>query len=158
MLELAAQRTAGAHPFLVTPEHTEAPARRSGPMRCCAPPAQTVIVESSPSRARELARQHLAIYLNMPNYVNNFKQMGYDESDFDEGGSDRLIDGLIAWGDAEDVKARVREHLDAGADHVAVHVVTPNDQPGMDAHRQGGLPVTQWRILGLALAELGRGA
>jgi probable F420-dependent oxidoreductase len=125
MLELARDHTDGAHPYLVTPEHT-ARARTvlgRGPILA---PEQGVVLETDPTRARATARQHLALYLTLPNYVNNFREMGFGDADFADGGSDRLVDGLVAWGDVEAIVERVRRHHAAGADHVAIQAVTPD--------------------------------
>ena len=119
MLELARDRTSGAHPYFVPPEHTERARGVLGPDPFLAP-EQVVVLEAEPARAREIARRHMALYLALPNYVNNLRQLGYDDADFADGGSERLVDAIVAWGDEEAIAGRVREHLDAGADHVAV--------------------------------------
>jgi probable F420-dependent oxidoreductase len=119
MLDLARERTAGAHPYFVPPSHT-ARAREilgAGPLLA---PEQAVVLESDPARARELGRRHMRVYLTLPNYVNNLRALGYEDPDFADGGSDRLVDAIVAWGDEAAIARRVREHLDAGADHVAV--------------------------------------
>ena len=98
MLKLAAERADGAHPYNVNPEHT-AQARAilgQGPYLC---PEQAVVLETDPAKAREIARDFLGIYLALPNYTDNFLRLGFDESDIKNGGSDRLIDSIIAWGD-----------------------------------------------------------
>jgi probable F420-dependent oxidoreductase len=119
MLELARQRTAGAHPYFVPPAHTAKARAILGPVPLLAP-EQVVVSESDPTRARELGRRHMALYLRLPNYVNNLRALGYEDADFADGGSDRLVDAIVAWGDEEAIAVRVREHLDAGADHVAI--------------------------------------
>jgi probable F420-dependent oxidoreductase len=119
MLELARERTAGAHPYFVPPEHTARARAILGPRPLLAP-EQAVVLESDPTRARELARGHMAVYLQLPNYVNNLHELGYEDADFADGGSERLVDAIVAWGDVEAIAARVREHFDAGADHVAI--------------------------------------
>lgn len=144
MLRLAADRTAGAHTFLVTPEHT-AGARAiigDGPLLC---PEQAVLLETDPATARERCRGHLARYLTQPAYRANLAELGFDESDLHGGGSDRLVDALVAWGDETTVRARVTAHLDAGADHVAVQALprTPRD-----------VPDDQWQVLAGPLAAL----
>jgi probable F420-dependent oxidoreductase len=83
-------------------------------------PEQVVVLEADPIRAREIGRQHMAPYLSLPNYVNNLRALGYDDADFADGGNERLVDAIVARGDEEAIAGRVREHLDAGADHVAV--------------------------------------
>jgi probable F420-dependent oxidoreductase len=119
MLELARDRTAGAHPYFVPPAHTARAREILGPRPLLAP-EQVVVLEPDPTRAREIGRRHMAVYLTLPNYVDNLRTLGYDDADFDGGGSDRLVDAIVAWGDEEAIAARVREHLDAGADHVAI--------------------------------------
>jgi probable F420-dependent oxidoreductase len=130
MLELARDRTAGAHPYNVTPEHT-ASAREvlgDGPVLA---PEQGVVLERDPARAREIARESLAIYVGAPNYVNNWMRLGYTQDDVAGGQlSDRLVDGIVAWGSPADVARRLRAHLDAGADHVCVQVLA-GWQPGL---------------------------
>ena len=134
MLALSRDRAAGAHPYLITPEHT-ATAREilgAGPLLA---PEVKVVLDTDPERARTAARGHLAIYLGMPNYTGNLLRLGFTEDDLRDGGSDRLVDALIAWGDEETIAARVQEHLDAGADHVCVQFI----------HDLDGLPIEQWR-------------
>jgi probable F420-dependent oxidoreductase len=138
-LSLAAERSLGAHPYLVTPEHTRAARERMGPDALLAP-EQKAVLESDPDRAREIARDVLPLYLRLPNYTNNLKRQGFSEDDFADGGSDRLVDALVAWGGTDEVLARVAEHHEAGADHVALQVL------GSD-----GLPRNEWRALGEAL-------
>jgi probable F420-dependent oxidoreductase len=141
MLELAAERTDGAHPYNVTPEHT-AQARKilgPNPMLC---PEQAVILETDASKARQIGRKFLEVYLKLPNYRNNWIRLGYSEEDCNNGGSDRLVDALIAWGDVGAIRDRVRAHHAAGADHVCIQVLS--DVPK-------SLPMTQWRELASAL-------
>lgn len=141
MLRLAAERAAGAHPYFVPPEHT-AFAREvmgPGPLLC---PEQAVVLETDPTRAREIARGHMAMYLQLPNYTNNLLRLGFTADDVADGGSDRLVDAIVAWGDEETVAARVRAHHDAGADHVCVQVV-PADPTAA--------PVAEWRRLASVL-------
>jgi probable F420-dependent oxidoreductase len=123
MIELARERADGAHPYLVTPDHT-ARARGILGARPFLAPEQGFVLETDPSRARAIAREHLMGYLQLPNYVNSWREEGFGDDDFEHGGSDRLVDALIAWGDADAIRARVREHLHGGADHVAVQPVT----------------------------------
>jgi probable F420-dependent oxidoreductase len=97
-------------------------------------PEQPVVLETDAAKARQTARVHLATYLGLPNYVNNLLRLGLTEDDVANGGSDRLVDSIVAWGDEETIAARVRAHRDAGADHVCVQVLTgdvtafPRDQ------------------------------
>jgi probable F420-dependent oxidoreductase len=122
MLALAAQRTAGAHPYFTPVQHTAKARERLGAGPILAPEV-AVVLESDPARARERARRYAALYLQLPNYTNNLLDLGYDEHDFADGGSDRLIDAVIAWGDEDAIARRVREHRQAGADHVCVQPV-----------------------------------
>ncbi|GLZ37573.1 LLM class F420-dependent oxidoreductase [Actinokineospora sp. NBRC 105648] len=132
-VRLAGERTRGALPYLVTPEHT-AQAREilgAGPLLA---PEQHVVLETDPTRARELARDALSLYLGLPNYVNTWRRLGFSEDDVK--GSDRLVDALVVWGDEEAVRARVAEHLAAGADHVALQVVTADGTLDPAAYRR----------------------
>jgi probable F420-dependent oxidoreductase len=131
MLALARELAQGAHPYLVPPEHT-ARAREilgKGPWLCT---EQKVLRVRDASKARDLARKAVAIYLGLPNYRNNLLRLGYRETDFDAGGSDRLIDALVAWGDEQALRKRVQAHLDAGADHVCIQPVHPEGLPRPD--------------------------
>jgi probable F420-dependent oxidoreductase len=131
MLRLAAERCAGAHPYNVTPEHT-ARAREilgTGPTLA---PEQMVLRETEPSKARAIARKNLAVYLGLPNYQNNWKWLGFDDADFTAGGSDRLIDAVVAWGDEKAIEARIQAHFDAGADHVCIQPFRADGENGPD--------------------------
>jgi probable F420-dependent oxidoreductase len=118
-LKLAAERTAGSHPYLVPVAHTAYAREVLGPDKVLAPEVFAV-VDEDPDAARALARQWLGYYLPLTNYTNNLLKFGFTAEDFADGGSDRLVDGLVAWGAPEQVAARLREHLDAGANHVAI--------------------------------------
>lgn len=144
-LALAAARFVGAVPYLVTPEHTAA-ARAALGVGSLLAPEQKVILDADPTSARATARDHLAYYLALPNYTNNFHRAGFTEDDLADGGSDRLIDALYAWGDEEAAVRRVDAHLAAGADHVAVQVVEP-----AGSRPTGTLPRAGWRRLAQAL-------
>jgi probable F420-dependent oxidoreductase len=141
MLELAASRTAGSHPYLVTPELTAKARAGIGPGGLVAS-EQGVVLETDPSKAREIARLHLATYLALPNYSNNWKRQGFTDDDLAGGGSDRLVDALVVWGDEATIAARIQEHRDAGADHVCIQALTSDPM---------GLPAEQWRALAPAL-------
>jgi probable F420-dependent oxidoreductase len=141
MLALAAERADGAHPYNVPPEHTARAREILGPEKLLAP-EQAVLLETDPVEARRIARGHMAIYLDLPNYMNNLRRFGITDDDIADGGSDRLVDTLVAWGDVDAARARVQAHLDAGADHVAVQVLTPE---------RGTLPLVEWRKLAPAL-------
>lgn len=141
MLELARTRTAGTHPYLVTPELTAQARAGIGPDRLVAS-EQGVVLETDPTTAREIARMHLRTYLGLPNYANNWKRQGFTDDDIADGGSDRLVDALVVWGDEASIAERVQQHRDAGADHVCIQVLTSDPT---------ALPVEQWRALAPAL-------
>jgi len=135
MLGLAAERALGAHPYFVPVEHTAFARQRlgSGPVLAV---EQTVVLESDPSAARAIARGFAVDYLQTLNYANNLKRMGWTGADVTGQGSDALIDAVVAWGDVDRIALRVRQHLDAGADHVCVQVVTGDDaEVGIDRLR-----------------------
>jgi probable F420-dependent oxidoreductase len=117
MLALARDRADGAHPYFVPPEHTPFARRILGPNPLLIP-EQAVVLGSDPEEARRVARGHTTSYLRLPNYVNNLRRLGYSEEDLVGGGSDRLVDAIVAWGDEEQIANRVKEHLEGGADHV----------------------------------------
>jgi len=119
MLALAAERTDGAHPYFVPVEHTAMARAALGPVPFLAV-EQTAVLSSEPAEARGIAREFATRYLDLPNYANNLRRMGYSDEDVVGGGSDRLIDAVIAWGGVEDIAGRVLSHLDAGADHVCI--------------------------------------
>jgi probable F420-dependent oxidoreductase len=139
MLEVARQRAAGAHPYNVTPDHTATARAALGPDALVAT-EQAVALTTDPDRARRLGRAHLEHYLNLPNYTNNLRRLGFGDDDIAGGGSDRLVDALVAWGDTDAIAARVREHRDAGADHVCIQALVEEDRPNQ-----------QWRELAPAL-------
>jgi probable F420-dependent oxidoreductase len=124
MLELSRDRADGAHTYFVPPQHTALAREILGPDRLLIP-EQAVVIESDPARAREIARTHMAYYLTLPNYLNNLRTLGFTDADFADGGSDRLADTIVAWGDPDTIATRVQAHLDAGADHVAVQPLSP---------------------------------
>lgn len=130
MLELSAERSLGAHPLLITPEYTAA-ARVIFGEQPLLMPYLPVILENDPAKARAIAREFVGLFLGGPNYANNMYRLGYTVEDFTaQGGdiSDRLIDDLIAWGDANTIAAKVRAHLDAGADHVSLMSLEPESE------------------------------
>jgi probable F420-dependent oxidoreductase len=138
MLELSRDRAAGSHPYLVTTEHT-AEARGilgDGPLLA---PEMKVVLDTDPDRARATARRSLAVYLGLPNYTKALGRFGFTEDDFADGGSDRLVDALYAWGDDDRIRERIEAYRTAGADHVAVQLV--DDQP------RESLPRAAWRRL-----------
>ena len=133
VLRLAAERAAGAHPYLVTPEHTRW-ARQvlgDGPLLA---PEQKVVLETDPERARAIGRPRVQNpYLGLTNYLSNLRRLGWTDADFADGGSDALIDALAVHGDAAAIARGVTAHLDAGADHVAVQVLNPDPLPALRA-------------------------
>jgi probable F420-dependent oxidoreductase len=136
MLELAAERSLGAHPYFVPAEHTRIARATMGPGALLAP-EQAVVLETDPERARRIARQHTRSYTGLDNYRRNLERLGYGEADLADGGSDALVDAIVAWGDVDTVAARVRAHLEAGADHVCIQPLseTPAELPLADLER-----------------------
>jgi probable F420-dependent oxidoreductase len=131
MMELAREKARGAHPYLVTPEHTRR-ARQilgAGPWLCT---EQMVILETDAAKAREIARAHLQVYLRAPNYQNNLRELGFTDDEFEKGGSDRLVDALVGWGDEAALRRRIQEHWDAGADHVCIQPFRTDGALGPD--------------------------
>jgi probable F420-dependent oxidoreductase len=122
MLELSATRCNGAHPYFTTPEHTELARATMGPDALLAP-EQMVVLNTDPIEARRIARAGMKIYLGLPNYWNNLLRLGFEEADRADGGTDKLVDAIVAWGTEEQIAARVAEHHAAGADHVCVQVL-----------------------------------
>jgi probable F420-dependent oxidoreductase len=131
MLELAATKTSGAHPYFVPPEHT-ARAREILGKRALLLPEVKVMLETDAAKARAAARAAMAMYIRLPNYQNNLRWLGYTDADFENNGSDRLVDAIVGWGDEKAIAKRVQEHYDAGADHVAVQALRSDGQMGAD--------------------------
>ncbi len=142
MLKLAAEKADGAHPYFVPPEHTAYAREIMGPDALLAP-EQKVVLESDPSKARELARSGMQFYMDLPNYMNNLRRHGFSDEDLEQC-SDKLVDGVVAWGTLDDILARIKQHHDAGADHVAIQVITGEGFGGR-------LPIDEWRQLAEAL-------
>src|SRR5881398_2864190 len=140
-LALARERAWGSHPYFVPPEHTARARRALGPGKLLAP-EQMVCLERDPSTARAIARQAMQMYLGLPNYVRNLLSLGFTADDIANGGSDRLVDAIVAWGGIEAIAARVKAHHDAGADHVCLQVLRANPNE---------LPREEWRELAAAL-------
>jgi probable F420-dependent oxidoreductase len=143
MLELAAARAAGAHPYFVPVEHTARARQVLGPGPLLAPEV-AVVLETDRARARAVAREYASLYLGAPNYTRNLRSFGYTDDDLGGGGSDRLIDAVIPTGDAPAIAARVHEHFDAGADHVCIQVVAGYQE----------FPLAQYRALAPALLSI----
>jgi probable F420-dependent oxidoreductase len=141
MLALAAERTDGSHPYFVPPEHTKRARAALGPKKLLAP-EQAVVLERDPAVARAIARAHMQMYLQLPNYVNNLRRLGFADADIRDGGSDQLVDAIVAWGDVGVVVDRVRAHHEAGADHVCIQVL-PREPTAM--------PLAEWKTLASAL-------
>ncbi|MFI6547420.1 LLM class F420-dependent oxidoreductase [Streptomyces prunicolor] len=141
-LELARDHAAGSIPYLVTTEHTAKARAALGETPLLAPELK-VILEADPKRARAVARETLAMYLVLPNYTNNFLRNGFTEADLADGGSDRLVDAVFAWGDEASVRTRIDDFLAAGADHVALQL--------LDGDSRAGLPREGWRRLAALL-------
>ncbi len=136
MLALAADKADGAHPYWTTPEHTAQAREILGPEKLLCV-EQKVCLETDATKAREAGRQALAMYATLPNYVNNWKRLGFTDDDLADGGSDRLIDALVAWGDEKAIAERIQAHRDAGASHVCIQPLKPDGKPGE----------VDWRVL-----------
>jgi len=141
MLELAGERTAGVHPYLITPEHSKAARQALGPAKLLAP-EQGVVLESDPDLARAIARKALSQYQSYPNYMNSWRRLGFSGEEI-ENASDRLVDALFACGDLAQIRTRVEEHFSAGANHVCLQAITG-----------AGLDLTASRSAWKRLAEL----
>jgi probable F420-dependent oxidoreductase len=141
MLELSAREAGGAVPYLTTAEHTARARDILGPDRLLVPELKVALTNDR-AEGLDIGREHLQIYLQLPNYLNSLRTLGFDDADFADGGSDKLVEATVAIGDENIVDQWVQRHLDAGADHVAIQVL--NDP----------LPRRQWRALsGLARAH-----
>ena len=127
MLALARERSDGAHPYFVPTSHTALARQALGADRLLIP-EQAVVLTTDADEGRRMARAHMATYLQLPNYVNNLKHLGYTDQDISGGGSDRLVDAIVAWGNEADIAKRVTEHIDAGADHVLLQPLGSLDE------------------------------
>jgi probable F420-dependent oxidoreductase len=129
MLALSADKTRGALPYFTSPEHTAIARQTMGPDAwLCV--EQKVILESDPEVARKVARAAASMYTGLANYRNNWLRLGFEEEDIDNGGSDRFIDRLFAWGSEDEIRNRINSHIGAGADHVCIQPLNPNGQLG----------------------------
>lgn len=142
MLKLARDRSAGAHPYFTTVEHTVAARAALGPDALLAPEV-AVVLDDDPATARATARQYTTGYLALPNYTNNLRNYGWTDADFADGGSDRLVDALIPWGSIDDVTAGIETHYTAGADEVTIQV--------LNGGNVGEFPAEEFRALAGAL-------
>jgi probable F420-dependent oxidoreductase len=147
-LKLARERSLGTHPYFMPVEHTRRARQAIGPNKVVAP-EQMVVLESDPDQAKAIARRAMDRYLHAPNYTNNLLRLGFTEEDFAGGGSDRLVDALIAWGGAERIAQRIAEQHAAGADHVCIQVLTETPQDlaaAMDGWRRLAPAVTSTTV------------
>ncbi|MCX5739120.1 MAG: TIGR03620 family F420-dependent LLM class oxidoreductase [Proteobacteria bacterium] len=126
MLALAAESASGAHPYFVPPEHTARAREILGKGKILAP-EQKVLLCTDAAKARAVARAAMKIYAGLPNYQNNLKWLGYTDADFAGGCSDRLVDAIVAWGDESAIRKRIQAHYDAGADHVCIQPLNPEN-------------------------------
>jgi probable F420-dependent oxidoreductase len=126
MTQLAARRASGSHPFLVSPQYV-AHSREVGGHAMLIAPHQAVVLDSRATEVRDAARAGVGPALDLPSYQRNLRRMGFGDDDLVRGGSDRLFDAVVAWGDVDAIAQRIREHFDAGADHVALQVLTVPD-------------------------------
>jgi probable F420-dependent oxidoreductase len=140
-LQLARERSLGTHPYFVPVAHTRLARAAVGPDKVVATELM-VVLETDPDKARALARRHIGMYLAAPNYATNLLRLGYSQADLDDGGSDRIVDDIVAWGDLERIMARIAEHHDAGADHVCLQVLNQD---------RAALARAEWRQLAQAL-------
>jgi probable F420-dependent oxidoreductase len=131
MLALSRDAANGAHPYFVPPEHT-ARAREILGKDAWLCPEQMVLLETDASKARAIARQNILIYTGLPNYRNNLKWLGFTDADFENGGSDRLVDAIVAWGDEKVIADRIQAHHDAGADHLCIQTFRSDGERGFD--------------------------
>lgn len=134
MLQVASEFADGAHPFLTTADHTHAAREALGPDKLLA--VEQGVILGTDDEARTAARENLTRFLAWPNYRRHFERLGFDETDFADGGSDRLIDAVFAIGDEDAVGRRIQEHLDAGADHVCLQVVTNDMDQELAVYRR----------------------
>ncbi|MGH2363483.1 MAG: LLM class F420-dependent oxidoreductase [Chloroflexota bacterium] len=142
MLELSGRRTLGTHPYFVPPAHTRVAREALGPEALVAP-EQMIVLETDATKARAIARGSIGMYLGAPNYTNNLLRLGFTAADFTGGGSDHVVDEIVAWGTPAKILDRINQHHDAGADHVCVQVLTGGDR--------AAIPMDGWRQLAKAM-------
>ena len=140
MLALSAEGADGAHTYFVPVEHTAIAREAIGPDKLLAV-EQMIVLETDPEKARAIARQHMAVYVGLPNYAKNLERMGYNSQDIADI-SDEVVDAIVAWGSQDDALARVKAHHDAGADHVCIQILTEDPKV---------LPTEGWRQMAEAL-------
>ena len=142
MLTLSAEATAGAHPYMTDASHTREARRIMGPDALLAP-EQMVVLETDPAAARAIARSAVGFYLRAPGYLANLRRMGFDDSDWADprAASDRLVDGIVAWGDNDTITTRINAHHEAGANHVCIQVLRADRE----------IPTAEWRELAALL-------
>ena len=140
MLTLSATQAQGSHPYFTTPEHTKLARQTMGPDALLMP-EQMAVLDTNPETARATARAGMKVYLGLPNYWNNLLRLGFVEEDRADGGSDRLVDAIVAWGSIEQIAERVAQHHDAGADHVCVQMLRPDT----------AVPLVEWAALAKAM-------
>ncbi len=140
MLQLSATSANGSHPYFTTPEHTAIARQEMGSDAMLAP-EQMCVLSTDPAEARRIARSKMKIYIGLPNYWNNLLRLGFTEADRENGGSDRLVDAITVWGTAQQIADRVKQHHDAGADHVCVQVLRDDNE----------IPSDEWRELAQVL-------
>ena len=144
MLKLAAERTLGAHPYFVPVEHTTEARKELGPAPLLAV-EQAVVLATDATTARETARRHMKRYLDLPNYANNLLRLGWSRTDLANGGTDALVDAIVAWGDTGAIIKRVEDHLARGADHVCLQTIRVDIKAD---------PALEWRTLAPAVRAI----
>lgn len=131
MLKLSAGKASGAHPYFVPPAHTAWAREILGPEAWLCP-EQMLVLEADADKARRIARSHMATYTSLDNYKNNLKQFGFEEADFEDNGSDKLVDAIVGWGDEQALRDRIQAHWDAGANHVCIQALQDDVEKGPD--------------------------
>jgi probable F420-dependent oxidoreductase len=134
MMALSSELADGAHPYNTTPEHSAQARTILGPGKLLCPEVW-VLLETDRTKARSAARRTLSRYLQLENYVNGWRRQGFGDADLAGGGSDRFLDAMVAWGDEDAIRARVQQHWDAGADHVCIQPISPQDSQDATGER-----------------------